>query len=698
MARQTYLLRKSGRYHFRRRFSPDCATSKPISIALGTSDPAEARRVANRLAVKWDAMMEHQGRIEPGTLSAEQQRMLFRRGLEEELVHATRHVTAFNRPNIDEESYAKVAATALAIVGSVPHDAAAITVEMAEAKIDATWTDAERKLLGRILSFGPYTPNYVSRSWTMEMLRAIGAPVNEGTLTEGRETIFRGMIEAQKRSALADHPIFAGCDVPALHLMDDMLVGQARAMPMDISAGSTGPIANPSVNAAQSNDESYYVKQTEIRFSEQIDSLLAAVTLRRGYKPDNGQRLAILQRFAWITGDKVMSDYGPSDRIDYVNAMMAIPNTVRRFGVLGKEGLMKLPFDPTVLPLKTPETERSLRTLNRDLTILAAAEEILHETHWRPKYNGSRVVNFLASWAKVEEDDPMDPKRMPWTPEHLGAMYSLAAWTGGGGSGERLKPSEKPRIYQDAAYWLPLFGTYMGVAREEGAGFEVADFNFECDVPFVLVQANMTRSKDGKTKGGLKRKARRRVMPLHPELLRLGLKRYVEAIAEEGHTMIFPELYLAEAKFASSKESAEPRLGREAFGGRRFYAISWVFIMDATHALMPLPATSDGKKADFHSQRTYNNSVLASPEVSDSIIAKHMGHAQKGTGSRRYLRRALALGELRELQERLQLMNDHMPIVTAGVPFAKELNLLPLNQRSRVGSAPGRNAKHRFCA
>ena len=361
---------------------------------------------------------------------------------------------------------------------------------------------------------------------------------------------------------------------------------------------------------------------------------------------------------------------------------------------------MAEPFDEGAFDAPTSDTLRSGRTINRDLIILAAAEEVLHETHWRPRDGGYRVLNFMKSWTKIEEDYA-DPKRVPWTPEHLKTMYSLPLWQGGGGPNERIKASSVTRVYQDAAYWLPLFGTYMGVAREEGAGFEGVDFNFDCDVPYVLVQANMTRSKDGGiTKGGLKRKARHRVMPLHPQLLRLGIQRYVEAIEAEGHSMIFPELYLPEAKYArpSKNEATAPTKKAEAFGGRRFYAISWCFLMGATHGIMPLPETSDGKKADFHSRRTYNNSVLASPEVSQTIIDKHMGHAPQGTGPRRYMRRALALGELQELRERLDVMVKQMPIVTEHVPEQESVNLLPLIERSRVGSAPGRNAKHRFCA
>lgn len=700
MGRQTYLLRRNGRYHFRRRLAFGGGNCQPIMLALRTADPADARRIANRLAVRWDAIsMQYAQRIERGTLNLEEQRTLFRQGLEHELADATRHVTAPRRPDVDEAAYSKVAVAAYTIVGSVSHDTTNLSVELIEAHIDDSWTDAERRFLMTMLRLY-ITPMTVSRSDAVGALEPLGTPINNGTITEARWNLIRGRIEAQKRAPLVDHPLFADRDVPALHLLDDELVQQARRVtPMRPAPVNPAP-ANPPHEPPSSSDNGYFARSTTIRFSEQLDELLATMVLNKKYKPDRGQRQRVLETFAWITDDKALSDYGPEDRITYVKAMKAIPNNVR-FGVLGKSGLMERPYADAVFEAPTADTLRSDRTINRDLTILAAAEDVLHETHWRPRYNGERIINFLKSWTKIE-DDFADPKRVPWTPEHLRTMYSLPLWQGSGGSNQRLKPQTPGNVYQDAAYWLPLFGTYLGVAREEGAGFEGIDFNFECEVPYVLVQANMTRTQDGKTKAGLKRKARHRVMPLHPELLRLGIQQYVEEMDLAGHEMIFPELYLTEAKYSrpTTKNETDADLPKkaEAFGGRRFYAISWCFLMDATHSVMPLPETSDGKKADFHSQRTYNNSVLASPEVSQTIIDKHMGHAPKGTGPRRYMRRALALGEVQELRERLDVMVKQMPIVTAHIPVQKTVNLLPLIERSRVGSAPGRNAKHKFCA
>lgn len=543
VGRQTYLLRKNGRYHFRRRFAFGGGNRQPIMLALGTADPGDARRIVNRLAVKWDAIsMQVAQRIERGTLTLEEQRTLFRQGLEKELADATRHVTAPRRPDIDEAAFSKVAVAAYTIVGSVPHDSSELSPELIEAHVDDSWTDAERRFLMNMLRLY-ITPMTVSRSHAVDALEALGSPINDGTATEARWNLIRGRIEAQRRAPLVDHPLFADRDVPALHLLDDDLVQQARRV-VPIRPVSAGPApGQPQGEPAASTGNGYFAKSTTIRFSEQLDEMLATMVLNKKYKPDNGQRRRILETFAWITHDKALSDYGPEDRTAFVKAMTKIPNTVR-FGELNKSGPMGLPFDAAGFDAPTSDTKRSDRTINRDLIVLAAAEEVLHETHWRPRYGGDRVLNFMKSWTKIEEDFN-DPKRVPWTPEHLKTMYSLPLWHGGGGPNERIKPSPATKVYQDAAYWLPLFGTYMGVAREEGAGFESVDFNFECEIPYVLVQANMTRSKDGGlTKGGLKRKARHRVMPLHPQLLRLGIQRYVEAIEAEGHSMIFPELYL----------------------------------------------------------------------------------------------------------------------------------------------------------
>ena len=175
--------------------------------------------------------------IERGTLTIAEQRALFRRGLEEELAEATRHVTALKRRDVDEASYSKIAVAAYRIVASVPHDAPEITSAHIKPYIDESWTAIERQLLKTMLSIH-ITPMTVSRSHAVDALEPLGTPINDGTTAEARWNLIRGRIEAHERAALVDHPLFADCDVPAHYLLDDQLVRQARRVV---------PIAAPSV-------------------------------------------------------------------------------------------------------------------------------------------------------------------------------------------------------------------------------------------------------------------------------------------------------------------------------------------------------------------------------------------------------------------------------------------------------------------
>lgn len=95
MRRQTYLIRKGARYHFRRRFPSYGSDNGAITLSLHTADPAEARRLARRLAVRWDeiAMIEGQN-IKRASLTVAEMQTIFRAGLEEELAIAASDLAA----------------------------------------------------------------------------------------------------------------------------------------------------------------------------------------------------------------------------------------------------------------------------------------------------------------------------------------------------------------------------------------------------------------------------------------------------------------------------------------------------------------------------------------------------------------------------------------------------------------------------
>ena len=641
--------------------------------------------------MKWDDLIMFMlPEIERGHLTLEEQEALLRKALKDELARATAHVTAPIGAGGHCVGFNKIMATAYRIVARVPHDADVIGANIIDGETDETWTARELRLLRMALHI-LVSPMSVSRTDALEALEELGGPINEGTIREARSHMLRGYAEAHRRAELLDSDPVRKSGRGVMALLDDVLIGEASSNqqphpPAEIyEARAVETCATPAVSNS-TPDDSIYAKPSDLRFSEIIEPVLTALEQERGWKKDKGQRLAVCERAAWICGDKPLRDWSAADAEYFARTVAKFPNKFA-WGKLHKSGAMAVPFSEDAIP-SNEGMVRSARTNNRDLSILQNVSRRLAKTHWKLKYGGGLEVDFLEYSIRVE-DDPENPDRMPWTPEHLRVLYGLPLWHGSGGSTARVKVSGAKRVWMDAAYWLPLIATYTGIGREEGAGLEVDDFNFECEVPYVIVKVNDLR--------GLKTISRRRVMPLHPELLDLGLQGYVEAVAEEqGHqhsasTPIFPELWSDDAKHSAQGKKVP------SIGGRRFYAIAWRCLADATHALMPLPETKAGKKADFHSQRTYNLSVLASPGVSQAILDRHMGHAAKGTGQKKYNRRMLALGEVQELKERRDIMVREMPNVSSHIPRQIDVKLLPLKERSRVGSAPGRDAQRKYC-
>lgn len=678
---------------------PSACANHPITIPLNTADPVKARRLANRLAVEWDDMvMQNMTISNRGTLTLGEQELLFRKGLENELAKATAHLTAPIAGTVAHPAHHKVLSTAYRIVSRVSPDAKEIGVECIDAEVDEGWTPNEIALLTKCLRIF-VTPQSVNQSDASHALALTQAPVNEGTLGEARSQLLRGMGEAQSRAELLTNPRSGRTVDMLFRLLDDDKVAEARVA---ISTANDSSPVDPIEHGDAVNSQSvlkgidtdvgnlFFARTTEVRFSDQIDILHKAMFEKNNWQLDGGKTLHMLQVFAWLTGDKKMSDYEPADIDEYANRLARIPKGFN-WGTRDNPGEMATPYEPNMFSeMPPPKERRSIRTNNSHFSKMAKAAEILKKTHWLPRHGYSQVIAFDDVRKRVNIDES-EPRRVPLTEANLVALYNLPIWQGGGGKASRLKPDRSPTIYQDAAYWVPLLATYSGMGREEICGLEIIDFDFGAKTPFMLVRENMTKSKDGLIPAGLKRLSRKRAVPIHPKLIELGLIRYVEAIASEGHIMAFPELYgrlNSQGVFKAFKKR----------GGSRFYAIAWRYMIDAAHAIEPLPMTKDGKHADFYSQRTFVFSAMASEEVSEALLARQVGHSQKGTGNKNYNRRALALGEDKELAERLTVVVREVPNVTAHVVAAKDVNLLHLNHRSKVGSAPDRNAADRFLA
>lgn len=123
-------------------------------------------------------------------------------------------------------------------------------------------------------------------------------------------------------------------------------------------------------------------------------------------------------------------------------------------------------------------------------------------------------------WQGLSIEVPKKVTRVPWKNEELRTLFSQPLFQAhdfppkgraGGGA---------------AAYWIPIIGLYTGARMGELVQLRVSDITEEEGIPVIRIT-----DEDGKH---LKTNASRRIVPLHPELIRLGLLDYAAELRRQA--------------------------------------------------------------------------------------------------------------------------------------------------------------------
>ena len=148
------------------------------------------------------------------------------------------------------------------------------------------------------------------------------------------------------------------------------------------------------------------------------------------------------------------------------------------------------------------------------------------------------------------------------------------------------------------------------------------------------------------------------------------------AIRAEGHTALFPELYLFESKR----------------GGAQFYDRAWRYMVQWITDRMEVEVNDKGKGPDIHSIRALGSSFYEVDGVNEIMRADIMGHARSGTNAKHYSKRIKTEGLEIVLRERLAFIDRYVPKITKHLEPAP-IRLLSIEARSRVGSGRHRRIR-----
>lgn len=226
-------------------------------------------------------------------------------------------------------------------------------------------------------------------------------------------------------------------------------------------------------------------------------------------------------------------------------------------------------------------------------------------------------------WQGLEIKAKTTTKRGVWSPEQVARFCEQPLFT-------RYDIVKTVKAGHDASYWIPLLGFFTGCRVSELAQLRVADV-VQVDGHWCIRITDEGEGQQVKSEAGL------RLVPLHSELIRLGILDYVEATRKARHDRLWPAL-----KHRKNKP-----------GG--FFS-GW--FGEYRKAVPDVP--------DFHSLRHTVRSQMTRANVPATTQDRITGHETQGsTGSRVYTH--VSMRELVEAVESISYPGLNLPRVFKNV-------------------------------
>lgn len=254
--------------------------------------------------------------------------------------------------------------------------------------------------------------------------------------------------------------------------------------------------------------------------------------------------------------------------------------------------------------LTAGEATMTKDAIERHITALGAMLEWARRETW---LIGNPTENVLAKRKRKNKDQD---KRYQFTEEELKLIFSASWFKIGAGEPNQFGRYINFRPYH---YWLPLLALYTGGRINELCQLYLSDIRVSesgvAYLDFNLDTPDKVMDDERETDKSLKTPNAQRQMPIHPELIKLGFLKYVEALKVDGRERLFPELKHHEIK------------------GYRGYASKW---FNENYLGKQLEMPRDGKRV-FHSLRHNYVNHLDRLELSERMIAQLVGHARGST-------------------------------------------------------------------
>ncbi len=261
----------------------------------------------------------------------------------------------------------------------------------------------------------------------------------------------------------------------------------------DTHQGSSATSANPS---------------NSILLSDAIEKFIGEKHRAGAWKPkSSAQNRASLEQALAIIGDIPVSALSPTLAQEWKEVMLALPPNMTK--------------DPNFREM----SPREAADANTAKTLALETYNNIHRrvnafTQWLVD-NGYTDRNYFQSLS-MKEKKRASEQRAAFTDEDLQKLFSTKQYV----EHKYLRPHY---------YWLPLLGLHTGARLGELCQLYLDDFE-EIDGHWCM------RFTDEREDQSLKSPSSKRVIPVHPKLIELGLREYVSELSNDGEERLFPSL------------------------------------------------------------------------------------------------------------------------------------------------------------
>jgi integrase len=300
---------------------------------------------------------------------------------------------------------------------------------------------------------------------------------------------------------------------------------------------------------------------------------------------------ATYRLFTAICGDRPLPDYSRTDAMTFRKTTERMPYDYGKAAIYRDLSPTEIIMKYEALPPEKRSEPLTQKTIKRHFSALSKL--------WSEAVSGGDVAANIFTGFKFANVKRAADERDMWKANELSALFSSPIWTGC--ANERQRSTQGDQIIRDEKFWVPLITLFSGMRLEEICQLRTDDIGEEDGIDFFDLNDRPPRQ--------LKNKNAVHRVPIHSELVRLGLLQYANSFGKHSYAL-FPQL---------KPGGADNKLG---------HAFSKWFTRYRQQI------NQNRKNLDFHSLRHTATTLMHQAGVNTMVIDHVTGHSTAGETAR----------------------------------------------------------------